>query len=92
MGGNARRVLYRRAAAVERHQPIFAGARHAVCGGQHKIGRDGDAAAQMVRAHDQNHVTRNCLVGKGCTADDGASGLGCEREADEGEERVCLPS
>jgi hypothetical protein len=45
----------------------------------------------MVRADDQNHVTRNCLVGKGCTADDGASGLGCEREAGEGEERVCLP-
>jgi hypothetical protein len=46
----------------------------------------------MVRAHDQNHVTRNCLVGKRCAADDGASGLGCERDAGEGEERVRLPS
>jgi hypothetical protein len=63
-----------------------------VCGGQHKIGRDGDAAAKMVRANDQNHVTGNCLVSKGCTADDGASGFDCEREAGEGEERVRWPS
>jgi hypothetical protein len=61
-------------------------------GGQYQIGRDGDAAAQMVRAHDQNHVTRNCLVGKGRAADDGVSGLNCEGEAGEGEESARLPS
>src|SRR5262249_27254796 len=50
MGSDVRRLFYRRAAAVECHQPIFAGARHAVRGGQYEIGRDGDAAAQVVRA------------------------------------------
>jgi hypothetical protein len=59
---------------------------------QYEIRRDGDAAAQMIRAYDQNNVTRDCLLGDGCTPDDGVSGLGCEGEAGKGEERVPPPS
>jgi hypothetical protein len=46
----------------------------------------------MIRAYDQNNVTRDCLLGDGCTPDDGVSGLGCEGEAGKGEERVPPPS
>jgi len=88
MGSDARHVLYRRAAAVERHQSVSAGARYAVRRRQYEIRRDGDAAAKVIRAYDQNNVTRNCLIGDGCTSDDGVSGLGGEREAGEGEKRV----
>ena len=91
MGSDARHVLYRRAAAVEGDKSVFAGARHAVRRRQHEIRSDGDPAAQMIRAYDENNVTRNCLLGDGCTADDGVSGPGCEGEAGEGEERVPAP-
>jgi hypothetical protein len=91
MGSDVRHILYRRAVAVERHQSVFAGARYAVRRRQHEIRRDGDAAAKVIRAYDQNNVTRNCLLGDRCTPDDGVSGLGCEGEPGEGEERVRSP-
>ena len=88
MRSDAGDILHFGAAALERHQSIFPGARHAVCSRQDEIGRDRDAGAQVARAHDDDHVAGNGLVGEGCTSDDGGSGPGCERKPGKGEERA----